>query len=974
MKRSNGCHGQGRSVAKLPGPWFAVLCLCASWLTMIGTPAFAADMALADVRPDPSVVRGVLANGLRYAVRSNAKPSSAMSIRLYIETGSLQETDDERGVAHFLEHMAFEGGVAIKGESLTNRFQQVGISIERDHNAFTNLNGTYYVLDLQEISDAKLDLALTWLRDVTDGLLLDPEAVEKQRGVVTSEYFARRDGGTAVAEVIKRFFEPRLLDPRRSPGGTPESLKAITAQTLRGYYSKWYRPERAFVIIVGDMSTDALKARVENVFGSWKSTTPTPTDPDPGQVDFARKTSFFAVHTPNFAEGVIDICRPSRADPHLGPGVASWKATVADVGWMLPLQQRFDHIARDPAAPILSARVDRSEQDKKFAMTCVSATPKPERWKDALAVLSDEVRRMEDYGVSPVEFDRAMTVITARVDALAATSRTSSQIAQGLIPVLLERDTAYDPNSIKQFLSEARKQATIADTARSFRTRWTDAAEPLLAMVSLVPATPTDLKSAWADTLARAKPQPPAEDAPDKWAYASFGAPGKVVERLSISDPNFVRLTFANGVHANIKTLTSEHDRVEIRVRFGGGQLELKTDDLPVAYIGSSVFVNGGLGRHDQESLSRIMEARAANLRFAMERDHFTLAGSSRAGDAELVAQGLAAFLVDPGFRAESDLRVPQSVKSFYTNYKVTPLLAAQKALRDALPGKPVFPLPPESVAAGYKVSDFSRVLKPLLTKDPIEVTIVGDIREEAATRILSESFGALAPRSGPDRPVTDQAVRLRFPDGPLARITVRHVGLPDKAGVLVVWPMPPWKPERQREIRAITLLRETLSDRVRKVIRERLGQTYTPDVSYAAERGGDDSTMSVAIETNPAAVDQVASEVRAIGRALSQGDVSSEELERIRKPLLDDTAHRRETAGWWLNALDGSYADPYKLAQARTWQADYSSITVKEVNAAAMRWLSRDPIVSIAVPESAAKAVVKDAGISAAPPKNVVN
>ena len=287
------------------------------------------------IRPDPSIIRGELPNGLRYAVRSNGKPSSAMSIRFYIETGSLEETEEERGVAHFLEHMAFEGGRAIKGDTLSTRFQQAGISIERDHNAFTNLVGTYYVLDLQEISDSKLDLALNWLRDVADGLTLDPQAVDQQRGVVTSEYFSRRDGGTAVAEAIKTFFEPGLLDPRRSPGGTPESLRAITSQTLRRYYAKWYRPERAFVIIVGDMPAATLKARVETLFGSWKAATPTPVEPDPGQVDFSRKSSFFAVHTPNFAEGVIDICRPSRADPPLGPGVATWKATMADVGWML---------------------------------------------------------------------------------------------------------------------------------------------------------------------------------------------------------------------------------------------------------------------------------------------------------------------------------------------------------------------------------------------------------------------------------------------------------------------------------------------------------------------------------------------------------------------------------------------------------------------------------------------------------------
>jgi len=169
------------------------------------------------------------------------------------------------------------------------------------------------------------------------------------------------------------------------------------------------------------------------------------------------------------------------------------------------------------------------------------------------------------------------------------------------------------------------------------------------------------------------------------------------------------------------------------------------------------------------------------------------------------------------------------------------------------------------------------------------------------------------------------------------------------------VWPTFVWVPDRQREVRAVTLLREVLSERVRKVVRERLGQTYTPEVSYSTERGGDDGSLSVAIETNPAATVEVIKEIAAIGRSLASGDVTREELERVRKPLLDDTAHRRETVSWWLNTLDGSYADPYRLAQARTWQHDYSTIPVDEVNAAARKWLGRDPLIAVAVPEPTA-------------------
>ena len=936
---------------------FCIALLC------LGAVALRSEADARPVRPAASdqtdgstsaetVRQGELPNGLRYAVMSNSKPGGAMSVRFYVETGSLNEADTERGAAHYLEHMAFEGGRNISGETLSSRFQEAGISIERDHNAFTNLLGTYYVLDLQEVTPKKIDLAFLWLRDVADGLTIDPAAVDRQRGVVTSEYYARRDGGTNVSEAIQAFLTPGLKAPYRSPGGTPETLKVLNADTLRGFYRKWYRPSRAFVIVVGDLPIQEMVARVQATFGDWRSETPTPPSVDPGSVDLTRQTSMLSVYTPAFAQGVIDVCRPTIADSHIAPGVEAWRRILSDVSWMLPLQDRLDHLARGSEAPFLSARIDRSEQPGVYAMTCIYAVPKPERWSDALAMLSDEMRRLELHGVTDAELERAMTVVGARVDGLASSSRTSPQIAQSLISIMRERDPVESPRRIREYFEEARRQLQRSDVTESLRRRWTAAAPPQIAAVSLVPITFQQLGAAWHIAQGRPDPGPPANAPAPPWAYADLGPKGSVVSRQEMLDPDFVRLTLANGVRANVKTLSGEKDHVEIRVRFGGGELSFAPKDLPVAFIGAGSVISGGLGRHDDEQLGQVLDAHAAGVRFTMERDHFTLAGGARKADAALVAQVLCAYLIDPGFRPEADRQIPISVRSYYTNLRVSPLLTAQLSLRSALPGPPVLSLPPEDVAARLTAADFGRVFKPVLTQDPIEVTVVGDISEVEATRLITETFGALPARAPVSDVLNPEAIRLRFPNRPPQIEPARHVGLPSKAGVLVVWPTFVWRPEHQREVRAITLLREVLSDRIRRVIRERLGQTYSPDVAFVTERGGDEGSLSVAIETSPSALGEVVKEIRGIGRSLAQADITSEELERVRRPLLDDTAHRRETASWWLNTLDGSFAEPYKLAQARTWQADYSSIPVAEVNAVARRWLTRDPIVAKALPD----------------------
>ena len=456
--------------------------------------------------------------------------------------------------------------------------------------------------------------------------------------------------------------------------------------------------------------------------------------------------------------------------------------------------------------------------------------------------------------------------------------------------------------------------------------------------------------------MSRPAPEKSADSATAVWAYPDAVKPATVVKREQINDPAFVKITLSNGVRLNIKTLRSEKDRVEMRVRLGAGQLEIAPRELVPAYLASGAVISGGLGRHGEEQLEKLLDLRAASIRFAMDRDHFSLSGASRTADAGFVAQALSAFLTDPGFRSEADAHIPSTVKSFYTTLRVEPMAVAQHALRNSLPGPAVFGLPPESDAAALKARDFERLLKPILTQDPIEVTIVGDISERDATRIAAVTFGAMAPRDGAVDRSRPDAVRIRYPATDPATLIVHHVGLKDKAAVLALWPTFIWVPERQREVRAVTLLREVLSDRVQRVVRERLGQTYTPEVAYSTDRGGDEGSLTVAIETNPAVTPQVANEIKAIARSLAAGDVTREELERVRKPLLDDTSHRRETVSWWLNTLDGSAFDPYRLTQARTWQHDYATIPVEEVNAAARKWLARSPLIAEAIPEAADK------------------
>jgi zinc protease len=909
--------------------------------------------------PDPAVVSGRLANGMRYLVMRNANPARGLSLRFYVRAGSGLETEAERGGAHLLEHMAFEGTRRFPGDSLDRAFQDAGVSLGRDQNAFTDVNGVDYVLDLAEAGDQKLDLAFTWLRDVGDGLGLDPQAVERQKGVVTAEYSARRSGSSELADIIARFMGPGLRGVNRQPAGSPESIAALSPDALRAFHDRWYRPERTTLVVVGDVDPAAVIGKIEAQFGSWTGVgEPTP-DPDTGAIDPNRPESVLAVSIPNFAQGLVEVCSAASREAPLPFGTEAWRRDGADAIWTAALQDRLGHIALSPDAPFLSARVARPEAYRAAAYTCVSAVPKPERWREALAVIEAETRRLSDYGVTAVEAARARRTLETVLDSavLQTRSRRSEQVAAGLLAAALDDRDPVSPAEQRRTFTLAEPHLTAEAATAAFRKRWS-ASRPLVMLASTVTATQGDLAAAWREAKAAPPPAPPKDEPEPAWAYANFGPPGQVVERHVLHDPDFVRLRFANGVRMNFKQARFTGDRVDVRVRFGAGQQEIAPADMAAALLGARSFAEGGLGRHDAETISRILRGRLLSADLAVERTHFTLAGVTRTEDFDVQAQLLAAYLTDPGFRPDVDPQVPAFAKLFYKSRAVEPVLAARAAIDDRTLAPHVFDPPPEPEFARLRAADFARALAGPLTRDAVEVTVVGDIDEQAAVDGIARTFGALPVRDETDHARPD-APRTVYPAAPAAPIRVMHEGLETKALVYVLWPLFPWEAPRQLEVRQLTLLREVLGDEVRREVRERLGQTYTPSVSLEIPYGGDQCALSVVVETSPQTADAVAEAVRAIARRLaSPNGVSPEVLERVRKPLLDDTARRKETNAWWVTTLDGSWSEPYKLAQARTWRYDYATISVDEVQQSASQWLSQAPIVAIALPQDAGRQV----------------
>jgi zinc protease len=923
---------------------------------LAGSAVFAAPPILDEdlAQPHPAAVSGRLPNGVRYTILQ--RPShNKESLRLLEYAGSRDETDAERGVAHFVEHMAFVAPRHFPGDQVQQTFGQAGIAWGRDQNGYTRYLDTLYYLDIPEVSDAKLDLGFRWLGDVADGLTFDPAAVERERKVVLQEYILGLGPAKDVAHQEEVFATPDLRGVVRPPIGDEQVLRSVTAGSLAGFHAKWYRPDRTLVVAVGDEPVESIRRRIVAAFGSWRARGPAPPHPGEGAIDLERPSDALALTEPKLP-GVVYVCRLGEADPKLPEGVATHRLTLADAIWESAMARRFADLIQSRSPPALQAYGSRTDVYKAGANTCVTATPINDDWKGALKLLSDEARRMSAHGISQAEFDFAKSQITANLDQAVANDSTAdaSAIANNILWNDEEGqtfDTAAEDRRVQLRALAGLDPGSVSD---AFRRRWDERSAPLVVVVSPNPVVKADVLAAWSADLAAPTPGAEAEKAPTVWRYENFGTPGKVKLRESLHDPDFVRLTFENGVVVNFKQTSFAKNAVETVVRFGAGQQEIEPGHVFEAQFGAGNLFMGGLGKDTAEDITDVCKGHACAAGLAMDRTSFALSGATRTDDLRLELQLLAAFLTDPGFDNRLDQQLPSAVHAMYRQLDSNPTAMAALAFAKALPTPHIADVPAEAAMAAITSADFRRYLAGPLQTDAIEITMVGDVAEDQATQLIAETFGALKPRPRVNHTRPD-AVRGRFPATAPPRILATHKGPGEQAVVFMTWPLYVWDKTRVHEGRVMTLLAEAFQNGITDRVRRDLGKAYAPGVTLSVDEGGDQGALSVLAPTTPADVEAVIAAATHIARDFAAGAITSEDLERARKPILASVAQERSYNGWWVEKLNGSFEHPEKLEWTRTRDHDMATISLDEVKAEARRWLSRDPMVVVSLPQSPA-------------------
>jgi zinc protease len=896
-----------------------------------------------DIPVNPRLKFGALANGLRYSWMSNTEPQKRCYVRLHVNVGSLAEDDDERGIAHFLEHMAFNGTRHYPPGTLIEWFQKHGMGFGADTNAHTGLGETVYQLDLPQSDEKSLDEGLTVLRDFADGALLEEKEIEAEKGVIDGEERERDSAGYRVLEksLAKQFAGTRVAV--RLPIGAKAVRDRFDAAKIRAFYRKWYRPENMTVAVVGDLGALDPAPFVERVFGDMKppSTPPAP-EPPMGTPSGAEKTfSIYESEIPNVTVAVERLV-PWRDDRVT---VANWARDEALSFARRMLNLRFVELAKKADAPFLQARVGEGGGGVRvYDGESLSVTAVPGKWKEAFAFAEQELRRALEHGFQEAELNEVRADMLRSLDEGVEREKTRSSLSfmGEILAAAEERSVPTDAETDRRILRPIVLGLTAKSCHDAFVKAWGEGALFLSTTgnLDLGPDAPARLAEAY-EASRKVAVTAGAEAASVPFAYASNAArAGRVKSRRHVEDLDIHELVFENGVKVNIKKTDFKEKQILVSARLGEGALTLAPSESELAQVASRVFTGMGLVAHSADDVRRLTAGREVGVAFSAEQDEFVLGGATTREDLVLQCELIAAYMQAPGWRADGMTQYMRSVPQFYEALQHQPDgPLVQKFIPALYSGDPRFGLPSREKVEAVTIDRLRQWLTPQLAKGPLEVAIVGDLDIEAAVAAAARTFGTLPRRRAEDpldarRKVPAVRTGLQMVE-PVASVVPKS---------LVVATFPSTDGIEALRRRRLSLLASVLNDRLRVQVRETLGASYSPSArSEASTVYPGNGLLLVRAMAEPAKVQALVEACVKAADDLATGGVAQEELDRLREPILATLRDILRTNTHWTSVLAESQRRPVVLDEARHLVDDYKGMTPETISSLAAEYLKKD-------------------------------
>jgi zinc protease len=896
-----------------------------------------------DLAVDSRIHFGHLKNGMRYAWAQNSEPKERVYVRLHVDAGSFAETDSEAGMAHFLEHMAFNGSTNFEAGTLIEWFQENGMSFGADTNAHTAFSETVYKLDLPNRDEKTIRDGLRVLRDFASELNLEEEEIQAEKGVIDGEQRERDSAGfRAFKEQLDRQYSGTLL-ATRMPIGTKEVRDQFNAETVGAFYRRWYRPENMTLVIVGDLGEFDVEPLIHEFFDDMKSPA-SDVMPEPALGKPLMEDLFFLVYNDELpaVQLTISMLKPFqlRIDTKK-QRIENLPRSAAHA--MLNLRMR--ELVKKPETSFLSAGVGNAGGMKVFEGGSLNLSAAPEKWQEALTQAYVELRKALNFGFNQAELDEIRAGLIRSLDeSVQREAKAHSQALLGAVLSAVENGgVPSDAATDRETITDALNALTVEDCLKALRANWRGGQLSITGVGGLrLDDDVTELKAVYA---AAKKIEIKRADAvaSKAWAYASDAAKvGSVTSRKFVEDMDAVLITFANGVQLNVKKTDFKERQIGLYGRLGGGYGAIPDEQVLAASVGSMTFSAGGLAEHSADDLRRMMAGKQVGVAISVDNEGFLINGGTTAEDLLLELELLCASIESPGYRDDGINMLRAQLPLIFEQMKHTPMGPLMGEFAPELfhgnQRLDIFGfgmMPTQDALAAVDMDAVRAAIEVPMKNAPLELTIVGDLDVEAVIAAASQTVGMLPARDAAKGVSPEQKASLKS-----GIYMEREIATADeKITLMMIFPTTDGFDDQTR--RGLNFLGQVVDDRLRLEVRERLGAAYSPGAQATSSSvfkglGG----LLIQANGDPEKLSELLDACRNVAKNLAENGVTADEVARLAEPIQNQLRDAMRTNGYWLKTLSEAQSDPSTLDSARTVLDFYANIKPEQISALAAKFL----------------------------------
>jgi zinc protease len=888
---------------------------------------------------DPALVRGTLPNGLAYIIRPHRNPENRVTIWLHVASGSLNETDATRGLAHFLEHMAFNGSANFPPGSVVPFFQALGLAFGRDQNAFTSFDQTTYTLTLPAGGRDLLEKGFTFMADVALRLNLDRAEIDSERQIILEEMRARSSPQQRVREKIYERLAPESTFGRRLPIGAEETIKAVGREDFRDYYARWYVPSNMTVIVVGDAEPALIADLIRQHFGGGPAV-PRPAPREVGIQPTAGPRAIVATDTELTRAGVSIVrVEPPRRAPIT---VAERRRELVDRIGTWAFNRRMSAEIAGGRVSFLDASASSQDWSGTLHMASVQAGGRPGTWRAMLTDLGTALERARLHGFTEREVADARAALTAEAEE--AVQRESTRPAREVLRQINREVSRQGPlMSAAQSLDLLRRLLpgiTPAEVSDAFRATFDPGRALFIAELPSSDDVPAEADLvAFGRAAVAVTPDRPADVPRAAALLSTLPRGGSVVESRTHAGSGVTSLWLDNGVRAHHRPMDQRRHEASIVITLAGGVIEETAANRGITEAALRAWDRPATSTLTSTQIRDLMTGAKVRVRPGLGGDAVTLTLSGDPAELERGLQLAYLLLTDPVIEDAALAQWKEAEAQRIGERRSQPMhVLAETSTGAMFPQGETRPraLTSEQVQAITRVAA-QAWLGRLIAAAPIEVAVVGDIDREAATRLVTRYLGALPPRPRIDDKTLAGLRTIARPQGPLSAVESVDARTPQGAVLAGFFGA---DLRNVRDTRLLFMAARILTTRMTKVLREEkqlvysIGASSDPAVVYP----GFGSFVAVA-PTDPAKAPALAAAVQEMFAAFAKEGPTAEEMTVAQKQMTNLLDEIMKTPDFWqgrLAALDYRGLDLDVLLGA---PAQYQRFTGEEVQEAFTRY-----------------------------------